>query len=130
MFPFRSRPFVTAFVLLCIVFVPVPFYGLVYAGIAPTAFLFGELLRFPGVLTGLLVLQIVLYAGVFTGVGFLIYRLATRLLQGDVRWAVLVLALLLPFACSFARVLGSSLRGQEGPFTFWEAVDRSLEHRP
>ena len=129
MFPFRLRPFVTAFVLLCIVFVPVPFYGFLYAGILPTAFLLGELLPFYGVITVLLVLQILLYAGVFTGVGFLIYRLATRRLQGDVRWVVLAAALLLPFACSSARVLGSSLRGQEGPYSFWEAVDRSLEHR-
>jgi len=124
------RTFVLAFVLLCVAFVPILFYAGLYASITPTAcLLLGLFDHWAATLWVLL--HIIVYVALFTGIGLLIHWLTRFLPWHSIRVAVLLIALSLPLVSSFARVLTySSIRGCGGTYTFWEAISRLFErHR-
>ena len=129
--PLSRRSFLLCFVPLCVAFVPILFYAGFLASIEPVSALILDILRlgFDRVAIAMGI-HVLIYVGAFTLIGMFAYFVTRLLAWNSARWFLLIVYLLLPIFCSFARVLTySSLQGSGGTYTFWEAVNRYLEKR-
>jgi len=123
----RRWLFVTSFTLLCIAFVPVIFYLILFLAICPiSGLIVGSPTR--GDLTAICCL---IYIALFAYTGFEIHRSAMKIRHRTLRQAVLILFLILPIGGSFPRVLTCQSwgTGGGGTYNFWEAVGRYHEKR-
>jgi hypothetical protein len=129
--PLSRRSFLLCFVSLCVAFVPVLIFCGWFVLLEPVSALVLEIFRMRfGRMVIWMIINALFYIGAFTLLGMFAHYVTRFLSSKSARWFLLIVFLLLPIFCSFARVLTySGFDGSGGRYTFWEAVDRYFEKR-
>lgn len=121
----RRRIFIPAFTLLCTAFVPTLLSLLSASATLPLSAL---LVLCHSEDREILAIVTLIHLLIYTGIGWCIHHDAMEIRRRSLRHGILILFLLIPISCSFARILNDGDIGRsENTYTFWEAVDRYYE---
>ena len=127
------KAYITSFLVLATIFVPVDIYYLMGNLIVPCCYLIlAGLLAGEWNMGGIIFggIYIAFYLGLFYLIARITFSLIGRVSIQKLRLALQILVLLAVFSCSFLRVIvDSGYRGNSGTYNFWSATNRYFEKR-